>query len=159
MKSITRSITRVAVIAALYAALTIALYPLSFGPLQFRFSEVLTVLPLFFVEAIPGLAIGCFLANIASGPIDMLVGTVATLISAILTFRLKKIYLGVIPPIVINALLVPIIFLTIPDITEPYWFNVLTVGLGQMGVILALGIPFYFGFKKISKIGLFDSKK
>lgn len=63
-----KRLTRIAVIAALYAALTLTLPVLSYGPVQCRLSEALTVLPLFCVEAIPGLTVGCFLANLASTP-------------------------------------------------------------------------------------------
>ena len=118
---------RTAVISALYATLTLAVYPISYGPIQFRISEALTILPLFFAEAIPGLAIGCFIANIPMGIWDMVIGTTATLLASIATRYLKKIYLGVIPPVVFNAFLIPVVFLTMPEITEPYWFSVLTV--------------------------------
>ena len=63
----TRFIVRSSVIAALYAALTLVLAPVAYGPVQFRVSEALTILPLFFPEAIPGLFVGCFIANIPSG--------------------------------------------------------------------------------------------
>ncbi len=144
-------ITLTAVIAALYTALTLAVYPISYGVLQFRVSEALCILPLFYVEAIPGLFIGCFIANIASGPMDMLIGSAATLIAAVLTYFSRKIYLGIIPPIVVNALLVPVIFLTIPDIKTGYFLNVLTVGAGQILAVAGLGIPLYFLLKNAMK--------
>lgn len=147
----TLMLVRAAVIAALYAVVTLLILPFSFGPIQLRISEALTILPLFYFEAIPGLAIGCLIANMASGPIDMVLGTLATLIAASLTFVLRKIYLGVWPPIIINALVVPLIFLTIPDITTPYFINVLTVGAGQLISVLALGIPLYFGVKPLTR--------
>ena len=113
-------------------------------------SEALTILPLFYVEAIPGLAIGCFIANMASGPVDMVLGTAATLVAALVTRLVRKVYLGVWPPILFNALVVPVIFLTIPDITTPYWLNVLTVGAGQALAVLALGVPLYIGLKPLT---------
>lgn len=149
-KSHTLILTRTAIIAAMYAALTFAVYPAAYGAIQFRLSEMLTILPLFYVEAIPGLTIGCLIVNIFSGPWDMLFGTLATLLAALATYFLRKIYLGVWPPIIINALLVPVIFLFYPEsFPAPYWLNVLTVGAGQAGAVLVAGIPFYFGLKKM----------
>ena len=148
VKSTTNFIARTGVICALYTALTLAFSAISYGPIQVRVSEALTILPLFCVEAIPALALGCFLSNIQTGIWDMIIGTLATLIAGILTRVFKKFYFGVISPIVINALLIPIIFLTIPDITTAYWFNALTVGAGQAISVCGLGIPLYFALKK-----------
>ncbi len=150
MKKTTKFLVRSAVIAALYAALTLVIAPLAYGPIQFRVSEALTILPLFFPEAIPGLTIGCFLANIPSGPWDMFIGAGATLIAAVLTRLSRKIWLGVIPPVIANAFLVPVIFLTNPEITDPYWLSVLTVGGGELLSVVVLGIPLYFALKKLS---------
>jgi uncharacterized membrane protein len=141
-------IARSACIAALYVALTMLCMPIAYGPVQFRVSEALTVLPLLFPEAVPGLFVGCLLANLASTPTDVILGSAATLIAAVLTRCSRKIYLGIIPPIVVNALLVPVIFLTIPEIETGYFFNVLTVAAGQAGAVAGLGIPLYFGLKR-----------
>ena len=86
----TRFIVRSSVIAALYAALTLVLALVAYGPVQFRVSEALTILPLFFPEAIPGLFVGCFIANIPSGLWDMVIGSAATLIAAVATRFSKK---------------------------------------------------------------------
>ena len=82
---------------------------LAYGPVQFRFSEALTVLPFLFPAAAPGLALGCLLTNILSpyGPIDMIVGTLATAIAAFLSIKMPRWYLAALPPIVVNALLLP----------------------------------------------------
>lgn len=146
----TRFIVRSSVIAALYAALTLVLAPVAYGPVQFRVSEALTILPLFFPEAIPGQFVGCFIANIPSGLWDMVIGSAATLIAAVATRFSKKIGFGIIPPVVANAFLVPVIFLTMPEITEPYWFNVLTVGAGELLSVAALGIPLYYAVKRMA---------
>ena len=151
MNKTTKFLVRSAVIAALYAALTFAVAPIAYTPIQFRVSEALTILPLFFPEAIPGLTIGCFLANIPSGPWDMFIGAGATLIAAILTRLSRKIWTGVIPPVLANAFLVPVIFLTNPEITDPYWLSVLTVGGGELLSVVALGIPLYFALKRLAK--------
>jgi uncharacterized membrane protein len=111
----TKSIARGAIIGGLYFALVLLFQPISFGGamgLQLRVSEFLTVLPFFFPEAILGLTIGCVLANFLSqfGWIDIVFGSLCTLIAAYLTFSLRKFnkpklaYVGIIPPIFINAL-------------------------------------------------------
>ena len=152
MKKTTRSIVRASVIAALYAVLTLVLAPFAFGPVQFRISEALTILPLFCVEAIPGLAVGCLIANIFSGSMwDILIGTLATLLASIFTRLVKKIYWGVIPPVIFNAFLVPIVFLTIPSVTEPYFLSVLLVGASELVSVIGLGVPLYFALKKINQ--------
>lgn len=138
-------ITRTAVIAALYAVTTLLLYPISFGPVQCRVSEALTILPLFYAEAVPGLAIGCFIANCFSGMwTDMVLGTAATVVAASVTYFCRKIYLGVTPPVLLNAFIVPVIFLLAGDASEPYWFNVLTVGAGEAVAVLIGGVALYF---------------
>ena len=150
----TKYLARTAMIAALYAAVTLIAAPISFGSVQFRISEALTVLPLLYVEAVPGLAISCLLANIASTPWDMLFGTTATLLAALATCFSRRLWIGVWPPIVFNMFLVPVVFLFMPDFPYPYWFNVLTVGLGQLGAVLLLGVPLYYGLKKAARRGL-----
>ncbi|MBR2989087.1 MAG: QueT transporter family protein [Clostridia bacterium] len=148
MKRTTKFVARTAIICALYTALTFVFGAFSYGPIQVRVSEALTILPLFCVEAIPALALGCFLSNIPMGIWDMIIGTFATLLASVLTRYSRKFYWGVIPPVVINALLVPLIFLTMPGVSGAYWFNALTVGLGQAISVCGLGIPLYFALKK-----------
>lgn len=109
MRNATLKLVRTAVIAALYAALTLAVAPIAYGAVQFRISEALTILPLFCPEAIVGLTIGCFLANIPSGLWDMFLGALATLVAATLTRVSRKWYFGIIPPVVVNAFAVPLI--------------------------------------------------
>lgn len=120
-KQTTIVLARAGVIAALYAALTIAFSFTSFATytVQFRVSEVLTVLPLFFAEAVPGLWIGCMLGNIISGNVvDIFFGSLATLIAAGLTFligklvrgRLLRILLGILPPVFVNMFMVPMTY-------------------------------------------------
>lgn len=133
MKSATVKLVRTAVIAALYAALTLVLAPISYGAVQFRLSEALTILPLLCPEAIVGLTVGCFLANIPSGLWDMFLGALATAVAATLTRVSKKWYFGVIPPVVVNAFAVPlIIILGSGGLETTYFMTVLTVGLGQL---------------------------
>lgn len=106
-----RDIALAAMVAAIYFVLCYFgnIFQLTFGPVQIRLGEALTVLPLLFPATAPGLALGCLLTNILSpyGPIDMIVGTLATAIAAFLTMKMPRWYLAALPPIVMNALLLP----------------------------------------------------
>lgn len=147
----TRSITRSALIAALYVALTLLLRPLSYGSIQFRLAEALTLLPILFVEAIPGLAIGCLIANIFSGygAYDMIFGTLATLIAAMLTYLLKRnTYIAALPPVLINAIVVPFLFILGGD-EGTYFVFFISIFISQAVIIYILGIPLIFGLKKV----------
>ena len=144
VNTITKTLTRAALIAALYAALTIFVMPISYGVMQFRVSEALTVLPVFTPAAIPGLFVGCLVANIVSpvGLVDVIIGSAATLLAALLTYLLREHrLLALLPPVLTNAILVG---------TELYYFyNVdfslpacmFWVGLGEMGACYLLGYP------------------
>ncbi len=133
-----RFFVRGAVIAALYASLAILLSPISYGPIQVRFSEILTVLPFFFPEAIWGLTMGCFVANLASpfGWIDYLFGSLFTLCAGGLTYYLRRTgnpYWGILPPIIINAVGVGLYVSIL--INEPPSFQWITYA----GVALSIG--------------------
>lgn len=147
LKKNIRFLTTAAVIAALYAALTYAFAFMSYGPVQFRVAEILTVLPFFTPAAIPGLAIGCLLSNIASplGPIDIIVGTSATLIAALLSRKMPK-FLVPFPPIVCNAVIVglELHFLT----NAPLLPTMLYVALGEAVVCLIGGYPFMYAVNR-----------
>ena len=164
-------ITTAAIIAAIYAALTYfgAFFGLSYGPIQLRFSEVLTVLPIFTPAAIPGLAVGCFIANIGSfNLIDMVFGTIATLIAAILTRLFKDItlkglpLLSLFPPVIVNALIIglEIAIFFLPEGLSFYGFliSAFQVGIGQLIVCYVLGIPFYLTVKKTKLIKIFQGE-
>lgn len=149
-----------AVIAALYTALTYLVSPLSYGVTQFRFSEALTILPVFTPAAIPGLTIGCLISNIGSpfGLADLFFGTFATLISAILTRISRNILFKKIPivspvfPVILNGFFVGIEFCFFVEKSATFslfFATFLSVALGELVVCYLLGIPLYFGIKKI----------
>lgn len=153
-------LARAAVVAALYVVLTVAFQPLSYGAVQIRFSEALTILPLFMPEAIVGLTVGCLISNIFSfAPVDMLIGTLATLLAAILTRyiagRLKKPWLKFVAggafPVVINAVTVPITLLIATSSKEYFFFNMFTVFLGEFAAVYVLGGILFFAMLKIYK--------
>lgn len=156
----TRYLVTGAIIAALYVVLTFLsnAFGLAYGPIQFRISEALTVLPVLTPAAIPGLVIGCLISNILSfNAVDMIFGTLATLIAAVLTRALKKIkvfglpILSILPPILVNAFVVgaeiSIFYLEKASFLSGFWISALEIGLGQTAVCFLLGLPLYLALK------------
>ena len=147
-----------AIIAALYAALTLAIAPLAYGQVQFRFSEILVFLAFFNYKYIPGLILGCFIANLGSPMIayDLVFGTLATAIAVILislSGRMKKQVPGLIASVlagtVPNALIVGL-ELTLA-FGDPFPVNALYVGIGEAAV-LVLGAVIFYGISKIPSV-------
>ena len=138
----TNALARGAIIAALYATLTLLLAPISYGEVQIRISESLTLLPMLMPEAVPALAIGCLLANILGGctVFDIVFGTLATLLAAICTRRLRKRpVLASAMPVLFNALIVGSVvhYAYAPVIPLP--LCMLFVGLGEAVACMLLG--------------------
>ncbi len=141
-ESTTRSVTTGAMIAALYVALTLLANAmgLSSGAIQLRFSEALTILPIFTPAAIPGVTIGCLLANLVTGgaPWDILFGTLATLIGAVGTYLLRKHRVpAALPPIAANTIIIPFVLRWAYDTPGSIPYLMLTVGIGE---VLSCGV-------------------
>ncbi|MCX7831598.1 MAG: QueT transporter family protein [Actinobacteria bacterium] len=152
MKGRATKVARIAFIAGLYAALTIYLQPISYGPLQVRISEALTILPIFFVEAVPGLFLGCLIANIFGpfGIYDIVFGSLLTLTAAFLTYRFrKKTVLAFMSPVVINALGVSayLTFLT----NVPYFILVAQIAVGEFIAVVGIGSLLYATLLRLEK--------
>ena len=129
-----------AVIAAIYVVLTLNFMPISYGPIQFRISEALCVLPYFTPAAVPGLFAGCLLSNLTGGlPVmDVVCGSLATLIGALGSRYLRRHRWCVcIPPILANALIVPWVLRFAYGSQDLIPFMMLTVGIGE---VLAVGV-------------------
>ena len=128
--------TQAAMIAAIYVVLCVVFQPISYGPIQTRIAEALTVLPFFTPAAIPGLFVGCLIANVLGGGIilDVLAGSVATLIAAFATYALrnKSRYLASVPPVVANALIIPCVLKYGYGEPLPIPFMMGTVALGEI---------------------------
>ena len=150
--------TFAAAVAALYAALTMFLAPISYGPLQLRVSEALCILPFFFPCTVWGLYVGCIIANLLSqfGVLDVVFGSLATLLAALCSARLGKKHreswlrcvLSCLMPVVFNAIIIgAIIALSTadPSNSAPLWLifavNALQIGLGEAAVMFAIGLP------------------
>ena len=148
-------LVRAAVIAALYVVLTYlaSLFGLSGqGLIQVRFSEMLCILPYFTSAAIPGLTIGCLLANILTGalPMDIVFGTLATLLGAVGSWLLRKYrFLTPLPPIVANTVIVPFVLRYAYELPDAFWLLFVTVGAGEiisvgiLGMMLLLSLEHY----------------
>ncbi|MCI8406223.1 MAG: QueT transporter family protein [Oscillospiraceae bacterium] len=154
----TRKLTQTAMLAGLYAAITFATFFMSFGAIQFRVSEALTILPVFTATAVPGLSLGCALANLVgffagvnpTGWLDAVFGTSATLLAALLTRRLgkdgplwRKCLLAPLPPVLLNALIVglELAFAFGPMNLPGFLSYALSVGIGQAVICYGLGVP------------------
>jgi len=137
----TAMIARGAVIAAMYAAVTLMFAPISYGPVQLRISEALTLLPCLWPEAIPGLFAGCLIANILGGMglWDVFLGSAATLIAAVLTYFAPSRILAASAPVAVNAVIVGwyLSYLT----NTPIYFSVFYIACGEAVACYALGIP------------------
>ena len=136
----TRNLVFSALIAAIYVVLTLLLRPISYGPIQFRVSEALCVLPYFTPAAIPGVFIGCLISNLLGGAVlmDIVFGSLATLIGAIGSWLLRwNRWLVSLPPILSNTLIIPWVLKFAYGSEDLVWYMMITIGIGE---ILAIGV-------------------
>ena len=152
-KDKTLFLCQAALIAALYVALTFlsSLLGLDKGVIQVRFSEMLCVLPMIMGAAIPGVTIGCLISNVvfAGTLLDIIFGTLATLIGALGTYALRKVkWLAPLPAVLSNALIIPFVLAYGYGAKEAIWLMMITVGAGELISVYGLGLPLYFGLKK-----------
>lgn len=155
-KTNTAFLSQAAMIAAVYVVLTYVFAPFSFGEIQVRIAEALTILPVFTPAAIPGLFIGCLLGNILGGAIlpDIIFGSTATLFGAFFTYQLFKDrpVLAPLPPVIANTLIVPLVLRFGYGVALPIPFMMLTVGIGEIISCGVLGLILYFALRKYKNI-------
>lgn len=154
-----RQIAFAAAVAALYAVMTYFadVFGLGFGAVQVRFSEALCVLPFLFPGAVPGLFIGCLIANILSpyGMIDVICGSAATLIAAVWTSKVKHRWLAPLPPVLCNGLIIGAMLAWYeaqgfgPQFPPLFAFNGITVALGEIAACYVLGLLLLAALEKI----------
>ena len=149
-------ICQAAMIAALYVVLTFIANALGLAnyAIQVRFSEALTILPYFTSAAIPGLTIGCLLSNWLTGCAltDIIFGTAATLIGALLTYALRRFkWLAPLPPIAANTIIVPWVLRYAYGIDDAIPFLMLTVGYGELISAGILGMFLLFSLERFGK--------
>ena len=146
----TRSLTISGMIAAVYAALTLALPVLSYGASsgwEMRISEALTILPILLPEAVPGLTVGCLIANTLGGAAlpDIVFGSLATLAGAYFSYRLRRSrWLVPIPAILANAVVLPFVLKYAYAVDLPIPFMMLTVGIGEVVSCGIFGLVLYY---------------
>ena len=148
-KNPVRRLTRAAIVGALYAALTLlsSVFGIAYGPLQLRLSEALCVLPFLFPETAWGLFAGCWVANLISpyGPLDMVVGSLATLLAALWTAKCRRKWLAPLPPVVCNGVLVGAVIAwqqsgSLETFLPAFALNGAGVALGEAVVCFGLGL-------------------
>lgn len=139
----TRYVIRASIIAAIYTITTYIFAPISYGPLQFRISEALTVLPMLFPEAIPGLFVGTMLANLLGGLglWDVIGGSIVTLFASTITYIYRHSVVAYLAPIFLNAFLISIYLAIIFQV--PYWLTVLYIGISEAIIVILLGYPLF----------------
>ena len=145
-----------AMVAAIYVVLTLLGASFSYGEVQVRISEALTILPVFTPAAIPGLFIGCLLSNILGGCIlpDIIFGSLATLIGAIFTWMLRNNnrFLAPLPPIIANVIVVPFVLRYGYQVPLPIPFMMLTVGIGEVISCGVLGMILYTALNRYRNV-------
>ena len=149
LKKTTLFICKSALVAAVYTALTMALAPISFGLYQVRVSEALCVLPAFGTFGIVGLTIGCLISNFLGGfgPLDVILGSLATLIAALMARWLrKKPALMPLPAVVVNALFIGVVLNV--SVGTPYLFAAGMIFVEQALACYGIGLPLYYVLKK-----------
>ena len=132
--------THAAAVAAIYIVLTMVFQPISFGPVQFRVSEALCILPFFTPAAVPGLFVGCLLSNLFCGAaaLDVIFGSLATLIGAVGSYLLRHNRWAVcVPPIMANTIIIPWVLRYAYGSADLIPVAMVTVGAGE---ILAIGV-------------------
>ncbi len=155
MKKNTLFLVHAAMIAALYVVLTLLANALGLAnyAIQVRFSEAMTILPVFTPAAIPGLFIGCLVSNILTGcmPLDVIFGSLATLIGAIGTYFLGKsklpTWIATLPPILANVIVVPPVLRYVYELEGSIPYFMLTVGIGEVISCGILGMILYMALK------------
>ncbi|AGK98839.1 QueT transporter family protein [Clostridium pasteurianum] len=148
----TKNLVRTAMVAALYGALTWALSSLSYGPIQFRLTEIMVLLAFIDSAYIPGLVLGCIIANIFSpmGFVDMAFGSFATLIAVFLISKTKNLFLATLYPTIANGIIIAIELYFILKL--PFLLSFGEVALGEFIVVTCLGYPIFKAILKNKKL-------
>ena len=157
----TMTLARGGMIAAIYVVLTLIFQPISFSAIQFRIAEALTLMPILTVDAVPGLFVGCLLANALGGAVwfDVVLGSIATLLAALCTrkFRHKPAVAAIFPALFNGLIVGPVVYFAYvrapgdPVSVTTLLFNMGTVAFGELVVCYVLGLPMIYGLKKLPK--------
>ena len=149
MNLTTKKLTAAALTGAAYAVLSYfgSVFGITYGPIQCRFSEALCVLPFFLPEAVPGLFVGCLVTNLMStvGPLDIIFGSMATLLAALWTAKMPNKFLATLPPVICNAVIIGAMIAWYEggfsaQFPALFAYNALTVGIGEAIACCVLGL-------------------
>lgn len=165
MQNKIQKLTRAGLIAAVYVVLTLVIQPVGYGTVQFRVSELLTVLPVYMPEAIPGLAVGCFVSNLVglstganpAGGWDLLIGTAATALAAVLTYLLRNVrfknlpILATLPPVIVNAIAIGAELALVYG-GVPWYVHMLGVAAGQFVACTVCGTVLAAALNKVKTL-------
>ncbi len=147
-----RQLTRISLIAAVYLVLTVTppLASISYGPVQVRVSEALMVLPAVTGEAVVGLFLGCLAANLVGGlgPVDVVLGSLATLLAGYLVSKVRNPWLVPVPTVLVNALVVGTYLPLILGLPTPLWVSWCYIGAGELVATYGLGLPLLFFLRR-----------
>lgn len=148
----TKFLVKAGIIGAIYVVMTMLISPIAFGENQVRVSEALNVLVYFTPAAIPGLFVGCIIANLASpfGIIDIALGSLATLLAGLVASKINNKFLVGLPSVLFNALIVGYVLNIMTSV--PFFAAALSVGIGQFISVYVLGMPLMFVIEKNLKI-------
>ena len=136
----------IALIAAMYAALTLGIAPLSYGAIQFRFAEILTLLCFYRKQYGYALILGCAISNLFSplGPLDMIFGVASTVFSVVFIPKMKSLWVASLFPTISMGL----IAWELKLLGAPFWFSLLTCAIGEFVVVTLLGVPLFLVLEK-----------
>ena len=165
MENRIQRLTRAGLIAAVYVVLTLVIQPIGYGTVQFRVAELLTILPAYMPEAIPGLTVGCFMSNLIglstganpAGGWDLLIGTAATAAAAVMTCRLRGIrvknlpVLATLPPVIVNAVAVGAELALVYG-GVPWYVHVIGVAAGQLAACTVCGTVLAAALNKVKTL-------
>lgn len=148
MQGTIRKTARIGIIAAIYVVLTYVFQGLSFLPMQLRLAEALTLLPMLFPEAVWGIGIGCFIANLLSpaGLIDVILGSLTSTLAAYITYRFRWRVAGYTAPIILNAVIISAYLRLLANL--PYLITALGIAFSQTVVVFGLGYPLLWYLKR-----------
>lgn len=154
----TQGLVFAAIVAAMYAALTLAGYGFAYGPVQFRFSEVLVVLPFFAPMAAPGLFVGCLIANLFGGfgLLDIVFGSLATLYAGILTAKMPVKWLAPLPPVIINGIVIGVLMALSynpENVIGALPIHCSSITVSELVICYGLGLPLLIALQKYVSFG------
>ncbi|WP_026884112.1 QueT transporter family protein [Clostridium akagii] len=148
----TKNLVKTAMVAAIYGALTLFISPIAYGPIQLRLTEVMVLLAFIDFGYVPGLVLGCVIANLFSpiGIADVVFGSLATFIAVIMVSKTKNLLLATLWPSIVNGLIIALELYFISKV--PFWLSFGEVAIGEFIVVTCIGYPVFRSFLKDERL-------